>query len=85
MKLYRVVRREGVWHAVGGDPEHAIAASNDRDALILLARRVAARQKGELYVYDEECRLELVYVYTDGIESKRRPSPGSLRIVRSDP
>ena len=82
MKLYRVVWRDGVWHVLGGEPEHAIAASDDRDALILLARRVAAGRKGELYVYDKTCALEFAFLYTEAIESLHETISDSPRLVR---
>jgi hypothetical protein len=50
MKLYRIAKRDNVWQALAGDPEHAIAASDDRASLIDLARIIAARHDGEVYV-----------------------------------
>lgn len=84
MKLYRVVKRDGAWLVLGGEPEHSIASSEERDELILLARKVAARNKGELYMYDEKSKLELVYLYTQAIESLHQLSTDSVRIARSD-
>jgi hypothetical protein len=84
MKLYRVVKRDGAWLVLGGEPEHSIASSEERDELILLARKVAARNKGELYMYDEKSKLELVYLYTQPIESLHQLSTDSVRIARSD-
>jgi hypothetical protein len=85
MKLYRIVRRDGVWHATGGDQEHALAASEDRESLIDVARKVAARQSdAEVLVFDEADRLDVVYVYSGGAESIRFPAPPRLRVVRNE-
>jgi hypothetical protein len=37
MKLYRIVKRHGTWYVVGGELEHPIASSDERDQLIQLA------------------------------------------------
>ena len=85
MKLYRIVRCDGVWHALGGKPEHAIVANEDRDSLIDVARRVAARHSdAEILVFDEAGQLDVVYVYISGVESIRFPVPPRLRIVRTE-
>jgi hypothetical protein len=83
MKLYRIVKRDSAWYVVGGDPGHSITSSDERDQLIQLARRVAARHKGELYVYDEKSKLEFVYLYTDGAECLHQPHTDPLRIAGS--
>jgi len=83
MKLYRIVKRDGTWYVVGGEPEHPIASSDERDQLIQLARRVAARHQGELYVYDEKFKLEFVYLYTDGAESLHQSPTDPLRVAAS--
>ena len=88
MKLFRIVRRDGAWQALGGDSEHVIAVDTDRDALIALACKMATRHRAELYVFDESGKLEVVYVYTTGNELlvypyRRRPHlqlvPGKTR------
>ena len=67
MKLYRIVLRDGVWQASCG--QTAIGASDDREQLIQLARKVAARNDGELYVCDAAGKLEAIYTYTQGDEA----------------
>lgn len=81
MKLYRIVKRKGVWQVLAGEPEHAISAGDDRDSLITLARKIAARHDGEVYVSDEAGNLEIVYLYVGGAESVRYPCPPRLRLV----
>jgi hypothetical protein len=83
MKLYRIVKRNGAWYVIGGEPERSIDSSDQRDHLIQLARRVAARHKGELYVYDEKSKLEFVYLYTDGAESLHQFPTDPLRVAAS--
>jgi hypothetical protein len=83
MKLYRIVWSEGVWQAWSGDPEHAIAASDDRECLISVARTLAARHEGEVHVCDGAGRLEIIYAYPGGTESFRFPKPPHLRMVRA--
>jgi hypothetical protein len=83
MKLYRIVKRDGTWYVVGGEPEHPIASSDERDQLIQLAHRVAARHKGELYVYDGKSKLAFVSLYTDGAECLHQPVTDPLRIAAS--
>jgi hypothetical protein len=80
MNLYRIRWRDGVWQAVSN--EAAIAASEDRDQLIQLTRKVAARHAGELYVCDEAGKLELAYIYSEGAESVRLFGSPRLRVVR---
>jgi hypothetical protein len=80
MKLYRIRRLHGFWEVLVDDM--AIAASKDREELIQLARKVAARNNGELYVCDEAGKLEVTYFYTEGIESIQRFRPQRLRLVR---
>ena len=80
MKLYRIRRRYGVWEVLAGDM--TIAASEDREELIQLARKVAARNDGELYVCDKAGKLEVSYFYTEGVESIQRFRPQRLRLVR---
>ena len=83
MKRYRIVRRDDLWHALGGDPEHSMVASDDRDGLTALARKLAARHAGEVHVYDEAGKLDVIYAYIGGRESLRYPLPPRVRIVRS--
>jgi hypothetical protein len=76
-----VVWRDGVWLALGGEPEHAIGACENRDALIELTCRVAARHNGEVYVCDQLGRLDVVHLYSGGAESIRYPLPARLRLI----
>ena len=69
MKLYRIRWRDGLWHVLCG--EESIAASEDRDQLIQVARKVVARHDGELYVCNKGGSLEAMYAYTGQIESIR--------------
>jgi hypothetical protein len=85
MKLYRIVRHDGLWHVRTGEPEHAIGASDDREHLTQLARKLAARSEGEVHVCDEAGKLEVIYAYPGGVESFRFPRPPRLRVVRSAP
>ena len=80
MKLYRIRRRNGFWEVLVGDM--AIAASEDREELIQLARKVAARHDGELYICDEAGKLEVSYFYKERVESIQRLRPQRLRLVR---
>jgi hypothetical protein len=80
MKVYRIVWRDGVWLTLGGD-EHAICACENRDALIELTRKVAARHNGEVYVCDQMGRLEVVHLYSGGAESLRYPLPARRRLI----
>lgn len=84
MKLYRIVYREGIWQAWAGEPEHAVAASDDRDQLTQVARQLAARHAGEVQVYDAAGELEIIYAYPGGIESFRFPRPLRPQMVRSE-
>ena len=82
MKLYRIRRTHGFWELLAGDM--AIAASEDREELIQLARKVAARHDGELYVCDDAGKLEVSYLYTEGVESIQRLRPPRLRLVHDE-
>ena len=84
MKLYRIVYSEGVWQAWAGEPEHAVAASDDRDQLMQVARQLAARHAGEVHVHDAAGDLEIIYAYPGGIESFRFPRPLHTQMVRSE-
>jgi hypothetical protein len=84
MKLYRIVYSEGVWQAWAGEPEHAVAASDDRDQLTQVARQLAARHAGEVHVHDAAGDLEIIYAYPGGIESFRFPRPLRTQMVRSE-
>jgi len=85
VKLYRIVRFDGLWQALTGEPEHPIAASDDREGLTQVARKLAARYQGEVHVCDDAGKLEVIYAYPGGVESFRFPRPPRLRIVRSTP
>jgi hypothetical protein len=80
MRLYRIRRRDGFWEVLAGDM--AIAAVEEREELIQLARKVAARNNGELYVCDEAGKLETSYFYTEGVESIQRFRSQRLRLVQ---
>ena len=54
MKLYRIRWRDGLWQVLCG--EQSIAASEDRDRSIQIARKVVPPHDGELYV----CRCRVV-------------------------
>jgi len=71
MKLYRF----GYLASIGGRTGACIAASEDRDALITLLSKIAARHDGEVYVSDEAGTLAIVYLWMDGAESARFPWP----------
>ena len=68
MKLYRIVKCGELWDALGGEPEHIIGASDDRSTVLLVARRVAARNEGEVHLCDEAGKLETIYAYRGGAE-----------------
>jgi hypothetical protein len=63
--------------------EVAIAASEDKDQLVELARKVAARHDGELYVCNKAGKLEVSYIYVGGTETVRLYQPPRLRVVRN--
>jgi hypothetical protein len=79
MKLYRIRWRDALWHVFSG--EESIATSDDRDQLVQVARKVAARNFGELYVCDKRGRLEFSFIYTEGNECVRLIRRPRLRVV----
>jgi hypothetical protein len=80
VKLYRIIKRDGTWQVLAGDPEHSVAASERRDALTEMARELAKKHDGQVRVFDPDGRLEVVYSFETGIESIEQ-SPGKLRLV----
>ena len=60
MRLYRIEKRGEFWHALGGEPEQTIGTSEDQSTVLLVARRVAARNEGEVHLCDEAGKLETI-------------------------
>jgi hypothetical protein len=80
MRLYRIRRRNGVWQVLSGDT--VIAESEEREKLVRLARKIASRYDGEIYVSDEGGELQTSYFYAEGLECIRLLRLPRLRIVR---
>jgi hypothetical protein len=83
VKLYRIMKRHGAWQVLAGEPEHSVAASEERDGLTRMARHLAMKHDAQVRVFDAAGRLEVVYTFTAGRESVERS--GKLRLVRPNP
>jgi hypothetical protein len=53
--------------------------------VLLVARRVAARNEGEVHVCDEAGKLETIYAYRGGAELVRNLKPWGLPVVPAVP
>jgi len=71
MKIYQVVRRGSQWHVHIPGAGRAVHGSEDKSRIVDWARDEARRIAGEVHVRDRGGRVEAIYSYVDGVESRR--------------
>jgi len=70
VKVYQVVRRGSKWHVHIPDSEAGVDPSEDKSSMVQWACHAAQQADGEVHVRDKGGRIEVVYVFIDGVQQQ---------------
>jgi len=68
MKIYQVVRRGQLWHAVMPDASPGTPPARDRASIVAWICEIAKQNHGAVKVRDIGGQVEMLYTYEDGVE-----------------
>ena len=68
MKVYAVVPRDGLWHAIVEGTGQVLGSYQDRDVMVGWTRAYARKHDGEVRVHDANGQLEAVHRFVRGVE-----------------